>query len=448
MTDRAANPADLDGAPTVVAMLKAPRPGLVKTRLARDLGPDRAADAYRRLVERQMAAIPAGWRTEIHFAPADAESEMQRWLGPGHAWFPQADGDLGERMAAAVAGAFDRRAPGVLVIGGDCPSLDGPSLREAWQTLRAADIVLGPARDGGYYLLGLRQPNPRLFGGIPWSTPGVFAATLGRIRETGLRYAILPAKADVDDLAGWRDAEPLLSGRPNADHAPPSEEGARLCVIIPALDEADFIGKTLERVRTALPHARAIVADGGSADRTISVATDAGALAISSERGRGIQCRAGAAHARADWLLFLHADTLLPPDAGRIVADFADDSAHQIATFGVCFEGCRPQTLLARLARFDSVFTRFGDQGILVRRSFYQEIGGFPPWPLFEDVALLQQARKRTRIHWLPATVITSSRRFRRRGLLRQNFLNAGLLLRYLAGASPFALAARYRGKG
>lgn len=223
----------------------------------------------------------------------------------------------------------------------------------------------------------------------------------------------------------------------------------QLCVVIPALNEAAFIGPTLERVRRALTGVTVIVVDGGSTDETVSIAEQRGAIVVQAPRGRGVQCHAGALRAVSEWLLFLHADTLLPLEAETIIRNFAAKSSAQVGTFRVRFaDGGRVLNALAWAAtRSDSVFTRFGDQGILVRRSFYDALGGFPPWPLFEDVALFQRARKLTRIHWLPGNVITSARRFRARGIVRQRILNAQLMLRYLAGASPCELAARYQAR-
>jgi rSAM/selenodomain-associated transferase 2 len=223
----------------------------------------------------------------------------------------------------------------------------------------------------------------------------------------------------------------------------------QLCVIIPAFNEAALIGRTLERVQAALAPASVIVVDGGSTDETGAIATRAGADVISAPRGRGVQCHAGAMRATSEWLLFLHADTLLPPDAHSVFQAFAGNPVAHIGTFRIQFAdgGKILNTLAWAACRSDSVFTRFGDQGVLVRRSFYEAIGGFPPWPLFEDVALFQRARKLSRVHWLPARVITSARRFKERGLFRQRLLNAELMLRYLAGASPFELAARYHSR-
>jgi rSAM/selenodomain-associated transferase 1 len=196
--------------PTIIAMLKAPRAGIVKTRLAQEIGAQPAALAYRRLVEHQIAAIPPEWPLEIHFSPDDAESEMRHWLGEAHTYHAQSAGGLGERLVHAIADAFSRGARGVLVIGGDCPGLDHAALQAAGNALQSSDAVIGPAVDGGYYLIGLRHPAPRLFENIPWSSAEVLEATLARIQEAGLSRELLAPKEDVDDLASWRRLQALL----------------------------------------------------------------------------------------------------------------------------------------------------------------------------------------------------------------------------------------------
>lgn len=188
----------------MVAMLKAPRPGTVKTRLGAEIGFEQAAQVYRLLVERQLAAVPTGWRVEIQFSPAEAEAEMRAWLGARNGYFPQCDGDLGQRLKGAVAGAFGRGANSVIVVGGDCPDLDEACLRETASVVQSVDVVLGPALDGGYYLIGLQRRADQVFNDIPWSTENVLGATLARIDENQLGHTLLTPKEDIDDLAGLR----------------------------------------------------------------------------------------------------------------------------------------------------------------------------------------------------------------------------------------------------
>ncbi len=219
-----------------------------------------------------------------------------------------------------------------------------------------------------------------------------------------------------------------------------------LSVIIPTLNESLRLRATIAGVRAHWPEAEIIIADGGSHDGTAENAVAAGVRLVCSPRGRGQQCRAGVAAASGELLLFLHADTTLPKNAADVIATAFARPAVQIATFRLAFDA--PNLFLracAWLTRIDSVFTRFGDQGIVVRRSFYDELGGFPGWSLFEDVELLRRARRVTRIWSLPAAVTTSARRFHRRGPLRQQLQNGRLLLRFLLGTPPEILAAEYQ---
>jgi rSAM/selenodomain-associated transferase 2 len=217
-------------------------------------------------------------------------------------------------------------------------------------------------------------------------------------------------------------------------------------VIIPTRNEAQALPSTLSHVLAAWPDAELIVSDGASPDDTVNLAEAAGAHVVRGEAaGRGPQLRAGAEVATRDWLLFLHADTLITPAAARVADTFSLRPEARIATFQLKFD--HPDWLLRRSewwTRFDSVFTRFGDQGILIRRSYYQDLGGFQPWPLFEDVDLLRRARRQRAVSVLDATVTTSARRFRASGSLRQQFSNAFLLCRFLAGGDPFKLAGYY----
>lgn len=200
----------------VMIFLKAPRPGTVKTRLGREIGHDHAAIAYRNLAELQLRRIPGEFRTEIHYAPRGALAEMRQWLGPQRHYRAQSGCDLGQRMSRAFGQGFRRGYDRIVVIGSDCPGLDEGCLRRAGAELSNVEVVLGPAMDGGYYLLGLRRPQPRLFEGIPWSTETVLTATLARVRENGLSYLLLDEKEDIDNLEGWlrhraRDSAPLVA---------------------------------------------------------------------------------------------------------------------------------------------------------------------------------------------------------------------------------------------
>ena len=161
----------------------------------------------------EVRALAAeGVEVRVHYAPADAGDGVRAWLGDGPAYLPQADGDLGMRMMNAFARAFADGAGRVVIVGSDLPRISAPLLRRAFHVLDAHPAVIGPARDGGYYLLGLRKMAGGIFDGIAWSTPRVLAATLERFRAAGIDPAVLEELADVDTVddlpPGWLNADP------------------------------------------------------------------------------------------------------------------------------------------------------------------------------------------------------------------------------------------------
>lgn len=178
---------------------------------------------------------------------------------------------------------------------------------------------------------------------------------------------------------------------------------------------------------------------------TTGMLDESRATLLQGLRGRGTQCNVGASAANGDLLLFLHDDTWLPDNAAATIQHAFARGENKIACFRLTFDHRHPLLrLYARFSALDSYLTSFGDQGILIRRTFFDRLGGFPGWPLFEDVELLRQARQQTHVRKLPATVMTSAVRFVERGVVRQQLLNAELLLRFAFGADPRALWERY----
>jgi len=189
--------------------VKAPIPGRVKTRLAAEIGPSSAAEVYRRLGRRVVSGIAGSeHRSTVWFTPAREAPFVREWLdGLGRVAFrPQAGASLGDRLTHAFTTEFAEGARRVVIIGSDCPGVDRRIVQQAFTALGEHDVVLGPALDGGYYLVGLAAPHPALFRGISWSTAAVAAQTRTRARAHGLSCHVLKPLRDVDTL---RDARVL-----------------------------------------------------------------------------------------------------------------------------------------------------------------------------------------------------------------------------------------------
>jgi len=210
----------LTGIEHLIVFTRYPEVGKTKTRLIPALGAEGAAALQRQmteftlkqvesLVQRQQDSLNPPLSVEIRFAGGD-RTLMQDWLGSRWSYQPQALGDLGERMRQAFQSAFEAGSKRVVTIGIDCPELDAATLAQAFQALQKHDLVLGPATDGGYYLIGLRSLVPELFSGIDWGTDQVFRQTMTIAEAKKLAIATLTPLTDVDrpeDLAIWEAAQ-------------------------------------------------------------------------------------------------------------------------------------------------------------------------------------------------------------------------------------------------
>jgi hypothetical protein len=140
----------------------------------------------------------------LSFTPDNAADQIMPWLRNGWALAPQGAGDLGERLNKAFEAAFNDGKERVVIIGSDCPDVSVQDIRDAWTALESHELVIGPANDGGYWLIGLSQMQPELFEHMVWSTDQVFLETMKRAMELNLRVKVLRELADIDTEVDWR----------------------------------------------------------------------------------------------------------------------------------------------------------------------------------------------------------------------------------------------------
>lgn len=431
----------------ITVFTRFPEAGGAKTRLIPALGPYGAARVHRHMTEAiiaEAACLAKQRAVALRCAYCGGGGhDMRQWLGPGVELELQTGADLGARMAASFTRVFAAGARRALVIGSDCPALTSAAMSDALDRLHSNDMVLTPATDGGYVLIGLRrQAWPRakaVFTTIPWGSSEVFGQSVRRAETVQLQVALQDALPDVDrpqDLPLWREraAQPDIPA---------------MAVVIPTLNEEPALRKTLERLRYA-DGIDAIVADGGSTDDTCAIARSMGARVVTTAAGRGAQLNLGAAATDANILLFLHADTLPPMGFDRRIRAALAAPDAGIGAFALTIDhpgpGFRLLEHLVRL-RVRLLGLPYGDQALFCTRALFDRVGGFPHMPIMEDFEFVRRCRRHGRAIALPVAVTTSPRRWEEHGMLKVTAVNALMVVAYLAGVPPSALARFYRGR-
>ncbi len=193
-----------DSRPTLMVFIKNPIKGKVKTRLAKDVGDEKALQIYLQLLEhtRQVAGSLPQVRKQVHYSHFIDDGD--EWKTPLFEKKLQGGESLGERMGFGFEKAFIQ-SPSVVIIGSDCPKISKEILKEAFDALLQSDVVIGPTLDKGYYLLGMNHFHPQLFQEIPWSTEKVLPLTLEKCKASSLKVHLLPTLSDVDYLEDWQN---------------------------------------------------------------------------------------------------------------------------------------------------------------------------------------------------------------------------------------------------
>lgn len=414
-----------------------PTPGQAKTRLIPALGPEGAARLHRRMTEYVVSVArsvrKANGSDELGITVCHTGArprDFSAWLGPDIRYELQPSGNLGIRLRWAFETAFRRGVKSAIAVGSDVPGLTFEILCQALGNLRDHDIVLGQAADGGYYLIGMKSLHPELFVSIDWGTGHVYEQTRHIIKCLGLKLADLPLLYDVDR------PEDLSTIRNNPRFTDVFAEKSLVSVIIPTLNEAAVLGRALDRLQRA-DAIEVIVADGGSIDNTREIAAQAGVSVMEVHGGRAAQQNAGAAAAKGQLLLFLHADTLPPDGYADMIRLAMDCSATVAGAFRFKTDDSRVAMRLIEWAtNFRSaVFQRpYGDQGMFIEKRVFDEMGGFASLPIMEDFEFVRRLRRRGTVVTLSEAAITSARRWQRLGVVRTVMINKIMIAGFLVG--------------
>lgn len=428
---------------TFIVFTRYPAAGAVKTRLVPVLGAQGAADVHAAMTRHAIrtaakAMAVHDFSMEVHFDGGD-RSGMRTLYGDEIPYIPQSGNDLGERMRTAIGTVLHDGAEAVVLIGTDCPGITEALIGQAYAALEESDCVLGPACDGGYYLIGMKRDIPEVFSSVPWGTGEVRARTLDILRRMELKVVLLDELHDVDrpeDLHVWEEMERALAS-------------PMISVVVPVLNEGAAVGMVIRKA-LAGRNVEVVVVDGGSADDTEFHVRRNGIRAVSSGPGRALQMNVGAASSSGEILLFVHADTLLPARYDDMVRAAMGDGQAVAGAFSLTFDtGGRALDMIAFGANLRSrlLGLPYGDQAFFVKRDAFRRVGGFREVPIMEDVMFMESVKKLGGVVILPHHVTTSARRYRELGPVRTWMINQLAMAGYFLGMPLEGLTRLYRGR-
>lgn len=434
----------------LIVFTRFPEPGKTKTRLIPALGSRGAAELQRQMTEHIISTAAKkirlpGLILEVRHEGGNA-CLMRSWLGTEFVYRAQGSGDVGRRMARAFEEAFQSGAERAVIVGSDIPGISADIMRHAFEELKKRDLVLGPAKDGGYYLIGMKravsaEAIPQLFSDVKWGSGEVISQTLKTAKSLGLGFVLLEKLDDVDrfeDLHVWEKVK---------DTATELTGAGKISIIIPALNESATICRTLSRLK-GVDNLEVIVVDGGSRDNTAELARSCGVKVIHTAACKAIQMNAGASAAGGDILVFLHADTLLPRSFKNQILLTLNQNGVAAGAFSLAIDSTQAGIrFIEAMAYLRSRYLRlpYGDQALFMRKALFEEIGGFPEMPIMEDFILVRRLKRRGKIVIVPEPVKTSPRRWLHFGIFKTWLINQLIVIAYYLGISPDRLSRWYR---
>lgn len=436
------------GRGALIVFMRYPEEGKVKTRLAASMGPFEAARLYRKLLRRSLGVVADFKRLTppvdlfLAFTPLDREKEVREaYAGPWE-FLPQEGIHLGDRMERAIHQVQSRGYGSVVLTGSDLADTQARDYVEAFHALKRGDAVLGPAADGGFYLIGLRRPCSQAFRFTEWGTDGICRRTEEQLIKNGFRVHKTSIRHDIDcpeDL-GFRTHDAFLS--------------ATLSVIIPTLASHEKLAVLLSTLESQLwPDDEIIVVSGeGSEGSRRQGEPPSGTRTrwIHAPRGRGLQLNRGVQASRGNLLFFLHDDSMPPAQFAYLVRKITKAPDMSLGCFQLGYSPtCRLMEIIAAGANARTRFLKlpYGDQGLFCRRETYEKAGGFKQPFLMEDVDFVRSCRRYGQLMILPEKIQTSPRRYVALGVLRTFLKNQLVMLLFNLGVDNRRLYGLYYGR-
>ena len=409
----------------IIFFTRAPIAGRTKTRMQPYLSPDECAALHKAMIKdiyEECSKIQAD--IFVYYTPLEGLGRLYKLIGKESTYRLQKGADLGEKMYDAIAEVLDLGYESCILIGSDIAELRKEHLNTAFDKLEYADVVFGKTVDGGYYLVGMKRAVKEVFEVEKYGNSDVFANTLKRLSNLGLKVAYTKTLYDIDtkdDLALHRQRLRKYASRRSKYYKELKKRNLgkfaldklKISIIIPVYNEEKTIVNLQSKLHSLYEKCEIIFVDGGSTDATLSL-IDKKYKLFSSEKGRANQMNKGALESSGDVLLFLHSDSTLPKNALRQIKKVMKD--YEAGCFGISFN---TRSILMKICALMSNYRvgighiMFGDQGIFIDRTVFFNIGMFPSLPIMEDYQLsLTLKSKKIKTAMTKSHITTSDRRF------------------------------------
>lgn len=402
----------------VILFTRAPVPGQTKTRLMPMISAQGCARLHRCFlsdIEKECRRVKAD--LYICYTPKDRQNLLYPVFHPGpYHYMPQKGDGLGGRMYRAIRDVLGKGYDSCLLLGTDIPELRAEYVERAFSILEHRDLVLGPTRDGGYYLIGMKVPYEKVFEVKGYGQGSVLSDTVAGLKEAGLTAGFTEPLWDMDtweDLAGYRRRMRTDRRLQSTDTGRYLAKTCTISVIVPIYNEEKTILSIQDQLEPLRGKCEILLVDGGSTDRTLEFIRPHFKV-IHSKKGRALQMNAGAMKSRGDILFFLHCDSELPQRPLAHIRRVMRD--HEAGCFGIAFHSWNFFMFTCRVISNHRVKDRkvmFGDQGIFVDRGLFFDAGMFPEIPVMEDYQFsLTLKEMGVRLGMAGRRIYTSHRRF------------------------------------
>ena len=436
----------------VILFTRIPVPGKTKTRMMPYLSAEGCASLHKCFLRDMSREIR---KTEadlfVCYEPDGDVNVLRDICGRRATYFPQRGEDLGARMFNAISEVLGKGYESCVLTGSDIPELKKEDIEKAFDILEGRDAVIGPSSDGGYYLIGIKQPLKYMFEGKSYGHGSVLEDLKVSLAEHGSSYGMTAEHCDMDtheDLAGYRERmrsdrqlRQSSTGRFLADNM-------SISVIVPVYNESSTIDKLIAQLDRIRDDCEIIFVDGGSTDGTAAMIPDCYTL-INGPKGRALQMNAGADVSTGDILFFLHCDSELPDDA--LVEIRRVMSEHEAGCFGIAFHSRQFFMWTNRVISNHRAFHRrimFGDQGIFMTKELFERVGKYPEIPLMEDYQLsLNLKAMGMKPGMCRHRIYTSERRYPKKNIpkLRVMWMMVRLRKQYRDGVPIEEIARQYK---